>query len=118
MRDGTLVEFEGQIGDLKCRRIVPFGNTEAIFVPLKFQASEAKRISALVSVEMWRKNENAVVMEQFNKDTFVTVKDFFKPAEWADKETGEFRQRVILAATSEVCILDTNEDALEETEKP
>lgn len=78
---------------------------------------EPKRISALVSVEMWRKNENAEVMEQLNKGTLVTVKGFFKPTEWVDKETGELRQRIILAAT-EVCILDTNEDAPEETEKP
>ena len=78
---------------------------------------EPKRISALVSVEMWRKNENAEVMAQLNKGTLVTVKGLFKPTEWVYKETGELRQRIILAAT-EVCILDTNEDAPEETEKP
>lgn len=50
MKDGTLVESEGQIGNLKCRRTDLFGNTEAIFVPLKFQASEAERIIDYMTV--------------------------------------------------------------------
>lgn len=78
---------------------------------------EPKRISALVSVEAWRKNENAQTLDQFVKGTLVTVKGFFKPTEWADKETGEARQRVILAAT-DICILDPNEDAPQEPAAP
>ncbi len=71
---------------------------------------EPKRISALVSVEAWRKNENAQMLDQL-------VKGFFKPTEWADKETGEARQRVILAST-DICILDPNEDAPQEPAAP
>lgn len=78
---------------------------------------EPKRISALVSVEAWRKNENAQTLDQLVKGTLVTVKGFFKPTEWADKETGEARQRVILAAT-DICILDPNEDAPQEPAAP
>lgn len=78
---------------------------------------EPKRISALVSVEAWRKNENAQTLNQLVKGTLVTVKGFFKPTEWADKETGEARQRVILAAT-DICILDPNEDAPQEPAAP
>ena len=78
---------------------------------------EPKRISALVSVEAWRKNENAQTLNQLVKGTLVTVKGFFKPTEWADKETGEARQRVILA-TTDICILDPNEDAPQEPAAP
>ncbi len=78
---------------------------------------EPKRISALVSIEAWRKNENAQTLDQLVKGTLVTVKGFFKPTEWADKETGEARQHVIPAAT-DICILGPNEDAPEEPAAP
>lgn len=72
-------------------------------------AKEPKRISALVNVEAWRKNENARTLDRLVKGTLVTVKGFFKPTEWVDKETGETRQRVILAAT-DICIPDPDPD--------
>ncbi len=78
---------------------------------------EPKRISALVSVEAWRKNENAQTLDQLVKGTLVTVNGFFKPTKWVDKETGEARQRVILAAT-DICILDPNEDAPQKPAAP
>lgn len=77
---------------------------------------EPKRISALINVEAWRKNENAQTLDQLVKGTLVTVKGFFKPTEWADKETGELRQRVILAAT-DICALDTAGEAPQEPVK-
>lgn len=77
---------------------------------------EPKRTSALINVEAWRKNENAQTLEKLIKGTLVTVKGFFKPTEWVDKETGELRQRVILAAT-DICVFDTAEDAPEEPAK-
>lgn len=80
-------------------------------------SKEPKRTSALINVEAWRKNENAQTLGQLTKGTLVTVKGFFKPVEWADKETGELRQRVILAAT-DICVLDTAEDAPEEPATP
>ena len=77
---------------------------------------EPKRTSALINVEAWRKNENAQTLGQLSKGALVTVKGFFKPSEWADKETGELRQRVILAAT-DIRVLDTAEDAPQEPAK-
>lgn len=78
---------------------------------------EQTRVSALTSVEAWLDTENVKTLEQLNKGTRVTIKGYLKPIEWVDKETGEMRHRVILAA-NEVCILDTNEDAPEQMEKP
>lgn len=72
-------------------------------------AKEPKRISALVNVEAWRKNENARTLDRLVKGTLVTVKGFFKPTEWVDRETGQTRQRVILAAT-DICIPDPDPD--------
>lgn len=74
---------------------------------------EPKRTSALINVEAWRKNKSAQTLEQLCKGALVTIKGFFKPTEWVDKETGELRQRVILAAT-EICFPDTSEEAPEE----
>ena len=67
---------------------------------------EPKHTSALINVEAWRKNENAQTLVLLTKGALVTVKGFFKPIERADKETGELRQRVILAST-DICVIDT-----------
>ncbi len=71
---------------------------------------ETTRVSALITVEAWRRNENAQTLEQLVKGTLVTVKGFFKPTEWVDKETGEMHHRVILAAT-DICPANTDEEA-------
>ena len=63
MKDGTLIEFEGQIGNLKCRRSDHFADTEAIFVPLKHQPTEMKRVMDYMEVreayfELYEREEN------------------------------------------------------------
>lgn len=50
MKDGTLVEFEGQIGNLKYRRADTFAEENATFVPLKSQPAEAERIMDYMAV--------------------------------------------------------------------
>lgn len=50
MKDGTLVEFEGQIGNLKYRRTDRFADESAVFAPLKTQPSEAERIIDYMAV--------------------------------------------------------------------
>ena len=47
---------------------------------------ETNRISALMNMEAWRKNENAGSFDQLTKGTLLTVEGYFKPEEWADKE--------------------------------
>ena len=43
------------------------------------------RVSALMNMEAWRKNENAGSFDQLTKGTLQTVEGCFKPEEWADQ---------------------------------
>lgn len=58
-----------------------------------------KPVSAFLSVEAWRKNDNFSDFEILKKGRMITVEGYFKPEEWSDKESGEKRSRIILTAT-------------------
>ena len=60
---------------------------------------DARRISAFINVEAWRKNENTESFDQLTKGTLLTVEGYFKPEEWTDKD-GVKHNRVILVANS------------------
>ena len=59
---------------------------------------ETKRVSAFMSVEAWRKNENTESFGQLTKGTLLTVEGYFKPEEWADKD-GVLHNRIVMVAT-------------------
>ena len=46
---------------------------------------DTNRVSALMNMEAWRKNENAGSFDQLTKGTLLTVEGYFKPEEWADQ---------------------------------
>lgn len=58
---------------------------------------ETSRVSALMSVEAWRKNENAGSFDQLTKGTLLTVEGYFKPEEWADNG-GVKHNRIVMVA--------------------
>lgn len=59
----------------------------------------SQSVSAFLSVETWRRNDNLQDLELLKKRNLITVEGYFKPEEWTDKETGEKRNRIILMAT-------------------
>ena len=58
---------------------------------------DTSRVSALMSVEAWRKNENAGSFDQLTKGTLLTVEGYFKPEEWADNG-GVKHNRIVMVA--------------------
>ena len=58
---------------------------------------DPSRVSALMSVEAWRKNENAGSFDQLTKGTLLTVEGYFKPEEWADNG-GVKHNRIVMVA--------------------
>ena len=61
------------------------------------EGEEAVRISALMNIEAWRKNESAS-FDLLKKGTMLTVEGYFKPEEWAD-QTGVKHNRISMVAT-------------------
>ena len=59
---------------------------------------ENTRVSALMNMEAWRKNENAS-FELLKKGTLLTVEGYFKPDEWTD-QNGIKHNRIIMVATN------------------
>jgi len=62
------------------------------------KGKETSYTSAFLPVEAWRKNEVATAFEKIKKGEILTVKGYFKPEEWTDKETGHKRNRISLVA--------------------
>ena len=58
---------------------------------------ESERVSALMNIEAWRKNENAGSFDQLTKGTLLTVEGYFKPEEWPDKD-GVLHNRIVTVA--------------------
>lgn len=54
--------------------------------------------SAFMNIEAWRKNEATTTFDIIKKGTLLTVKGYFKPEEWTDKETGHKRNRITMVA--------------------
>ena len=55
------------------------------------------RVSALMNMEAWRKNENTGSFDQLTKGTLLTVEGYFKPEEWTDKD-GVLHNRIVTVA--------------------
>ncbi len=58
---------------------------------------DTNRVSALMNMEAWRKNENAGSFDQLTKGTLLTVEGYFKPEEWAD-QGGVKHNRIVMTA--------------------
>ena len=58
---------------------------------------DTNRVSALMNMEAWRKNENAGSFDQLTKGTLLTVEGYFKPEEWAD-QGGVKHNRIVMVA--------------------
>lgn len=54
-------------------------------------------VSAFMSMEAWRKNENLESFNILKKGNLITVEGYFKPDEWTD-ETGKKRNRIVFVA--------------------
>ena len=63
------------------------------------QEGEEKRVSAIMRIECWRKNESTADFELLAKGNRVAIDGFFKPEEWTDKD-GVKHNHVILVAKS------------------
>lgn len=55
-------------------------------------------VSAFMSMEAWRKNENLESFNILKKGNLITVEGYFKPDEWTD-ETGKKRNRIVFVAS-------------------
>ena len=79
-----------------------FTNTSVARFPLAVarqekNGEESERVSALMNIEAWRKNENAGSFDQLTKGTLLTVEGYFKPEEWTDKD-GVSHNRIVTVA--------------------
>lgn len=63
------------------------------------QEGEEKRVSALMNIECWRKNQSTSDFELLAKGNRVTIEGYFKPEEWTDNK-GVKHNRVIMVAKS------------------
>ncbi|MBV4238637.1 single-stranded DNA-binding protein [Phocaeicola dorei] len=80
---------------------------------------ESERVSALMNIEAWRKNENAGLFDQLTKGTLLTVEGYFKPEEWSDKD-GIPHNRIVMVAVKFYPAVEKEETPAEqakETEK-
>lgn len=78
---------------------------------------EAKRVSAFMNVEAWRKNENAGSFDQLAKGTLLTVEGYFKPEEWTDKN-GVLHNRIVTVAVNFYPAVEKEEAPAEPAKKP
>lgn len=84
------------------------------------EKDSSQSVSAFLSVEAWRRNDNLKDFELLTKGRMITVEGYFKPEEWTDKESGEKRSRIILTATKVYATIEVEspaEPAQQETEE-
>lgn len=66
---------------------------------LEGTGKEKRRVSSLLNIETWCKNEKAdETFAILKKGNLITVEGFLKPHEWVDKK-GEKHNTTVLAAT-------------------
>lgn len=63
------------------------------------QEGEDKRVSALMNIECWRKNQSTTDFELLAKGNRVSIEGYFKPEEWTDNK-GVKHNRIIMVAKS------------------
>ena len=71
------------------------------------KGEETTYTSAFMAIEAWRKNEAATAFDIIKKGALLTVKGYFKPEEWTDKETGQKRNRITMVAVEFYLAPDT-----------
>ena len=77
---------------------------------------DTNRVSALMNMEAWRKNENAGSFDQLTKGTLLTVEGYFKPEEWTDKD-GVLHNRIVTVAVKFYLAVEKEEEAPAEPAK-
>ena len=78
---------------------------------------ETNRISALMNMEAWRKNENAGSFDQLTKGTLLTVEGYFKPEEWSD-QSGVKHNRIVIVAVKFYPPVEKEETPAEPAKEP
>ena len=58
---------------------------------------DTNRVSALMNMEAWRKNENKGSFDYLAKGTLLTVEGYFKPERWTDKDGIEHNSITMVA---------------------
>ena len=106
----------------KDAEIRQFTNTSVARFPLAISrqeknGDETSRISALMSMEAWRKKENAGSFDQLTKGTLLTVEGYFKPEEWSDKD-GVKHSRIVMVTTKFYPAVEKEETPAEPEKKP
>lgn len=106
----------------KDAEIRQFTNTSVARFPLAISrqeknGDETSRISALMSMEAWRKKENAGSFDQLTKGTLLTVEGYFKPEEWSDKDDVK-HSRIVMVATKFYPAVEKEETPAEPEKKP
>ncbi len=77
------------------------GRTEKI-------GEETTKVSAFISREAWRKNENTTSSDILKKGRLITATGYFKPDEWVDKD-GTKHNKVVFVATTFAVAADKEE---------
>lgn len=113
----TVTGFVGKDAEIR-----QFTNASVARFPLAISrqeknGEESNRISALMGVEAWRKNENTGSFDQLTKGTLLTVEGYFKPEEWADNG-GVKHNRIVMVAVKFYPAVEKEEAPAEPTEKP
>ena len=113
----TVTGFVGKDAEIR-----QFTNASVARFPLAISrqeknGEESNRISALMGVEAWRKNENTGSFDQLTKGTLLTVEGYFKPEEWADNR-GVKHNRIVMVAVKVYPAVEKEETPAEPTEKP
>ena len=113
----TVTGFVGKDAEIR-----QFTNASVARVPLAISrqeknGEESNRISALMGVEAWRKNENTGSFDQLTKGTLLTVEGYFKPEEWADRN-GVKHNRIVMVAVKFYPAVEKEEAPAEPAEKP
>jgi len=76
------------------------------------QEGEDKRVSALMNIECWRKNQSTNDFELLAKGNRVSIEGYFKPEEWTDNK-GVKHNRIIMVAKT----INTADEKSEDTKK-
>ena len=58
---------------------------------------EPVRVTALTTIEVWRKNEALESLDVLKKGTMITVEGYFRPDEWTDND-GNTHSRLLMVA--------------------
>ena len=111
----TVTGFVGKDAEIR-----QFTNASVARFPLAISrqeknGEESNRVSALMSVEAWRKNENTGAFDQLTKGTLLTVEGYFKPE--ADNG-GVKHNRIVMVAVKFYPAVEKEEAPAEPVEKP